>query len=449
MHLYFPVDMKPNWIISNRRDSAAPSGHIDHRDPDRPAPPAAPVRPGRRLPLIGIAAAVVLAALAVLAGVQFTRPVPPNVLRLSVPAALSIPGRVTDLPWPAQGQARLDVDGLGTLGISGESRPVPIGSVAKVMTAFVVLTDHPLNAEQPGPAITVTAADVADYQARIPGGQSLVPVVEGEQLTERQALQALMLPSANNVAQILANWDAGGVDGFVAKMNSTAAALGLTATYYTDPSGFAPSTISTAADQTVLAEHALRVPAFADIVALDTATLPVVGTVRNYNSLLGTDGVFGVKTGSTDEAGGNLVFAAHLTVSDRTLTVVGAVLNQPGKETPEQLAAADEATRKLLAGVKRVVHLYTALPATRVGEVRAAWSRSVEMRTATPVQVVGWPGLTVNIEVHPTLPNRQLSAGQEVGTLTVRTGSAAVTVALRADTTLSGPSWWWRLRRTC
>jgi serine-type D-Ala-D-Ala carboxypeptidase (penicillin-binding protein 5/6) len=414
-----------------------------------PASPAVPVRPARRrLAPIGIAVAVVVAALAVLAAVQFARPVPPDVLRLSVPASLSIPGRVADLPWPAQGQARLDVDGLGTLGTSGDSRPVPIGSVAKVMTAFVVLADHPLDADQEGPRITVTAADVADYRARIPGGQSLVPVVAGERLTQRQALQALMLPSANNVAQILANWDAGGVDGFVAKMNATAAALGLTATHYTDPSGFAPSTVSIAADQTVLAEHALRVPAFADTVALQTATLPVAGTVHNYNSLLGIDGVFGVKTGSTDEAGGNLVFAAHLTVAGQTLTVVGAVLNQPGKKTSEQLAAVDEATRKLLAVVKRVVHLYTLLPAARVGEVHVAWSRSVLVRTAAPAKVIGWPGLTVRVEVHAALPGRPLPAGQRLGTLTLRTGIADATVELRSDARLSGPSWWWRLTRT-
>jgi D-alanyl-D-alanine carboxypeptidase (penicillin-binding protein 5/6) len=390
---------------------------------------------------------VLLTALAVLAGVQLTRTAPAGVLHLSVPTSLSIPGQVTDVPWPAQGQAHLGVEGLGRFGGSGAGGSVPIGSVAKVMTAYVVLIDHPLEVGQPGPAITVTAVDVADYRARIPSGQSLVPVAAGERLTERQALQALMLPSANNVAQILAKWDAGGVDAFVARMNATAASLGLTATHYTDPSGFAPSTFSTAADQTLLAERALKLPAFAEIVAQPSATLPVAGTVRNYNSLLGTDGVFGIKTGSTDEAGGNLLFAAHLTVADRTLTVVGAVLGQPGKDTPEQLAAVNDATRKLLAAAGRLVRVYTVLTAGTVGEVRTAWGETVAVRT-TEVQVIGWPGLAVPVDVRPGQPGPQVSAGQNLGALTAHSGLGDVTIDLRADATVAGPSWWWRLTRT-
>ena len=55
--------------------------------------------------------------------------------------------------------------------------------------------------------------------------ESVVPIAAGEQLTERQALQALLLPSANNIAAVLARWDAGSTDGFVARMNATARSL--------------------------------------------------------------------------------------------------------------------------------------------------------------------------------------------------------------------------------
>jgi D-alanyl-D-alanine carboxypeptidase (penicillin-binding protein 5/6) len=276
----------------------------------------------------------------------------------------------------------------------------------------------------------------------------LVEVAAGEQLTQREALQALMLPSANNVAQILANWDAGGVDAFVAKMNATAVNLGLIATHYTDPSGFAPSTVSTAADQTLLAQRALRIPAFAETVALPGATLPVAGAVKNWNSLLGTDGVFGVKTGSTDEAGGNLVFAAHLTVAGRTLTLVGAVLGQPGKDTSQQLAAVNAATRKVLAAAGGLLGSYTALPVGAVGEIRGAWGRAVTVSTTAPVQVVGWPGLAVGVQAHPVRYRGRVRAGQSVGTLTAHDGAGADTVGLRVDATLPEPSLWWRLTRT-
>src|SRR5205814_7710540 len=129
---------------------------------------------------------------------------------------------------------------------------------------------------------------------------SIVPIVAGEELTELQALQALLLPSANNVAAVLARWDAGSEARFVARMNATAQSLGMSHTRYTDPSGFDDATVSTAADQVRLIDRAMRVPVFAGIVATPSATLPVAGTVHNTNTLLGHDGFVGVKTGSDD-----------------------------------------------------------------------------------------------------------------------------------------------------
>ena len=68
-------------------------------------------------------------------------------------------------------------------------------------------------------------------------GDSLVPVAAGETLTEGQALEALLLPSADNMGWILARWDAGSRAAFAALMNTAARRLGMTGTRYTDPSG--------------------------------------------------------------------------------------------------------------------------------------------------------------------------------------------------------------------
>src|SRR5262249_56947633 len=116
------------------------------------------------------------------------------------------------------------------------------------------------------------------------------------------ALQALLIPSANNIAAVLARWDAGSEDRFVARMNATARSLGMTRTRYTDPSGYDDATVSTAADQVRIVERAMGMPVFASIVAMQTTTLPVAGTVQNTNALLGRDGFVGVKTGSDDAA---------------------------------------------------------------------------------------------------------------------------------------------------
>src|SRR5262249_12490016 len=108
--------------------------------------------------------------------------------------------------WPADGQAAVQM-GQPQVEAGPNQHPAAIASVAKVMTAYLVLRDHPLGPGQDGPTITLTEADVADTDQRRRQQESLVPVAAGERLTERQALQALLLPSANNIAAVLARWD--------------------------------------------------------------------------------------------------------------------------------------------------------------------------------------------------------------------------------------------------
>src|SRR5437764_6056006 len=105
--------------------------------------------------------------------------------------------------WPGQGEAAVAV-GSGRIRAAGGSQPVPIASLAKVMTAFVVLRHRPVSVRDPGFTMRITAEDVADTARRRSDGQSVVAVFSGETLTERQALQALLLPSANNIALALA-----------------------------------------------------------------------------------------------------------------------------------------------------------------------------------------------------------------------------------------------------
>jgi D-alanyl-D-alanine carboxypeptidase (penicillin-binding protein 5/6) len=219
------------------------------------------------------------------------------------------------------------------------------------MTAYLVLRDHPLRLDQDGPTITLTDADVADTDRRRRQQESVVPVVAGERLTERQALQALLLPSANNIAAVLARWDGGSTGRFVARMNAAARSLGMTRTHYTDPSGYDDATVSTASDQVRIVVRAMRVPVFASIVSTSSATLPVVGTVHNTNTLLGRNGFVGVKTGSDDAAGGCFAFRAVRWIDGRRTTITGVVLGQPGADRiAAGLAAADALVARIAGG---------------------------------------------------------------------------------------------------
>ena len=141
----------------------------------------------------------------------------------------------------------------------------------------------------------------------------------------------------NNIAAVLARWDSGSLERFVARMNATARSLGMADTRYTDPSGYDDATVSTAADQVRIVDRAMRLSVFARIVALPSAWLPVAGVVHNTDTLLGRGGFVGVKTGSDTAAGGCFAFRAVRWVGGKRTTITGVVLGQPGHD---RIAAA-------------------------------------------------------------------------------------------------------------
>jgi D-alanyl-D-alanine carboxypeptidase (penicillin-binding protein 5/6) len=260
---------------------------------------------------------------------------------------------VASTVWPADGQAAFLKTGQSQIEAGPNQHPAPIASVAKVMTAYLVLRDHPLRLGQDGPTITLNDADVADTDRRAARYESVVAIAAGERLTELQALQALLLPSANNIAAVLARWDAGSTGQFVARMNATARSLDMTQTRYTDPSGFNDTTVSTAADQVRIVVQAMRLPVFARIVATQSAWLPVAGTVHNTDRLLGQNGFVGVKTGSDRAAGSCFAFRAIRTIHGNRTTITGVVLGQPGRDLIDAGLAAADAMVARIAGDRR------------------------------------------------------------------------------------------------
>nr|WP_229897784.1 serine hydrolase [Streptomyces finlayi] len=252
-----------------------------------------------------------------------------------------------DLPWPGEGQAAVAVERIGDIGGTGPRRAVPIASVTKVMTAYVILKDHPLRGGQDGPTVEVDAQAAAESHSL---SESTAAVVEGQRLSQRKLLELMLLPSANNVARLLARWDAGSEARFVAKMNAAAARLGMTDTTYTGASGIEATTLSTAADQLKLAREAMKDPALRATVALRSTVVPGrTEPVRNTNELLARPGVIGLKTGSSTPAGGNLMWAAEVPEGTKRRLVYGVVLGQRAGTTPaEGRRAALESSGRLL-----------------------------------------------------------------------------------------------------
>jgi D-alanyl-D-alanine carboxypeptidase (penicillin-binding protein 5/6) len=318
-----------------------------------------------------------------------------------------------------------------------------------MMTAYVVLHDHPLQSGQPGPAITMTTADVATYNSDAAASDSVLQVSPGESLTEQQLLEGLLVASADNIAVVLADWDTGSVTAFVAKMNATAKSLGMTHTHYTDPSGLQTTTVSTPQDQLTIARKAMGDPTFTAIVAMPSASFPVGGTVQNYDYDVGHDGIIGIKTGSDSAAGGCWAFAATRTVSGKPQTVYGVVLGIPGSATGliEPALAAGKALADALPGT---VSTMTVLPAhTVVGYVTAPWRSSpVPIRTLRPLegQVVNGSTVTFHVSLDQ-VAGTAITSGQPLGSVSAQGVGGVALSPVEASTEGSGPSLSWRLTR--
>jgi serine-type D-Ala-D-Ala carboxypeptidase (penicillin-binding protein 5/6) len=396
-----------------------------------------------------IAGAVVLVAAVAWVGVQLLRPVPSMALKATVTTVRVLPGTAPRPDWPGQAEAAVGLAGTGLLGVHGGSGPVAIASLAKIMTAYLVLGDHPLPANGPGPVITVTAADVATYASDKRQGQSVVQVAPGEKLTEREALEAILIPSGNNIAAMLASWDAGSDGAFVAKMNARARSLGLRGTRYADASGADPATVSTAIDQFRLTLRALQIPAFRQIVAMPQVTLPVAGVAYNVNSSLGHDGIVGVKTGSGAPAGGCLAFDALRTVAGRQVTIVGVVLGvQATSAQPSELGGVISASENLLTSVGGdLEHAEVVRPGDVLGSISSAWTAGPAAVAATGVSVTGWPGTPVTVTVKPRPLEHAVSQGQPVAQVTVTAGGDTSQLTVDASQAAPGPSVRWLLTR--
>ncbi len=399
---------------------------------------------------IGLAVVVLLAGAYVAA--QLERAEPGLAVSQPLAATVGIGASATPrLPWPAQGSAAVEVLGVGSLGSVRDARPLPLASITKLMTALVVLARHPLAPGAGGPTLTITRADVATYRHDLAGAQSVLAVRAGERLDERQALEALLVPSANNIALALARWDAGSTAAFVARMNARAAALGLHHTRFVEPSGIAPGDAATATDVMRLGADALANRTIASIVGLGEVVLPVAGTVINYDYLVGHHGIVGIKTGSSNAAGGDFVFAARRSIDGKTFTAVGVVLHQEGTSRLDAALAAGE--RLAVAALARVRHVTLLRRGETVVRVRAPWSgATVAGTTVSALRVFALSGSAARVQTTVSAPvatgrTRSVSRGERLALVTVELPGQRYTIPALASGALAGPSLRERLTR--
>ncbi|MFB8073156.1 serine hydrolase [Streptomyces californicus] len=447
-----PAPAAPSWAAAERtrQQPLPPKPPLDllAELTNTPPPPETPVRTAVRR--VKIWTPLVLLLLIVFAIVQVTRPLPEPSLELTAKPTYTFEGGETKLSWPGQGQSAVMVDGVGSLGTEGQQKPAPIASVAKVMTAYVILREHPLKGDEEGEKITVDQK--AEDESKRPD-ESTAPLTKGQKLSQRQMLQLLMIPSGNNAARLLARWDAGSEDAFIDKMNDAAKDLGMRGSTYTDPSGLEKTTVSTAADQLKLAQAVMRNEVFRKIVDMPEVEIEGIdGKIYNNNNLLLQPGVSGIKTGSSTPAGGNLLWSANTKVDGKMLWIYGAVMGQQAGtgRVYDSLELSLQNSLKLIKDAQKAATSATVLKkGDVVGYVDNGFGGKTPVVATKSLKAVGWSGLEVELKVtdngegiDPTA-----KAGSEVGMVTVGTGTGKMTAPVVLQDDLAQPAFGDKLTR--
>lgn len=391
-----------------------------------------------------VAVVVVLAVALLGIAWLYTRPLPTLTSKAVAVAPSNGSVDSATVPWPAYGQSAIGIKGYGPLVSTSAQKPQPTASVAKLMTALAVLDKKPLTPGQPGPMLTVTAKDLEVYNYYFALGGSLTAIQEGEKISQYDVLEAVLLPSANNMSNMLASWAFGSEKAYAEYANQYAKKHGLAQTNIEDASGFSPKTVSTAEDLVRLGSLALEHPVVAEIVAKRTAEVPVAGTIYNVNGLLGRNGINGLKTGNTDEAGGVFVVSADRTLADGTkTTAIAAVMGGPDLET------AMRATLPLLdAGTANITSQKVIKQGQVFGTYTPPWGGpAVKAVAARDVSLLSWQGAEPAISASLKPLTGTPAKGASAGAVKVTSGDTTQETPLILSEAVSAPTPQWRLFR--
>ena len=265
---------------------------------------------------------------------------------VETPAAVAAPVEFTaPVPWPGYGHAAYVVPTTNQAAASDpEDKQVPVASLAKVITALAILKKSPLQEGQHGPAFSYIQQDVAIYEDYVRKNGSVAPIEVGHAISQYQALQAIILISANNIADSQVIRTFGSMEAYIEYANAMVKEFGLTKTVVADASGYSPNTVSTAKEMAQLGHLYMQNPVLRQIALQESANIPVAGKIRNYNAFMNEEGMVGIKVGDTDQAG-KCFIAANMSTKPGEKASIAVVL---GAENLRK--AAEDAKAILLAG---------------------------------------------------------------------------------------------------
>ncbi|HEU0206390.1 MAG TPA: D-alanyl-D-alanine carboxypeptidase [Pseudolysinimonas sp.] len=390
----------------------------------------------------------IVAAIAVYVPVTLNAPVgaaAATVERPDVP-----PGAPAALVMPSEGESAISVSGAdaslgasasGILASSGGDAAVPMASISKLITALVILNAKPLTGSDPGPSVTFSKADHALYDKYYLLNATIAAMPTGSSMSERNALETMLVVSACNYAEALADWAFGSNAGFVSAAKKWLAANGLSHTTMVESTGIDARNTSTPSDLIALGKLAMANPAIPGIVAKTGLDIPFLTGMPSTNTLLGADGVNGIKTGTLEGSGSDLLFSAKVSVTGlhQPLTVIGVVLGGATRET------VNTDVTHLIDSLKAGFHeVPVAKDGEKVGTYTTPWGASATMVLGSSASVFTYSNAQITSTM-TTLTLKTGKNGEKVGSVTWTAGTRTVTAPVVLQGSIAPPTAWWRL----
>lgn len=360
----------------------------------------------------------------------------------SEPAEIRLPTTGSMLVSVSDADAYLGPDAAGAWVSSGGDGPRPTASIAKLITALVVLDRHPLDGpDDPGPTLTFGEADADLYDEFYVRGATIARMPEGARMSLRDALSTMLLPSASNYAVAIARWGFGSEGAYVGAARSWLEANGLSSTRIVDATGIDERNTSTPTDLLALGKIAAAHPVVAAITSTSSISVPAgPGTVTNTNGLLGVEGIDGLKTGNLGEGSFNLLFTSALDVG------IGAPLRVTGVRLG---GATDESTDQdvvtLLQSIRAGFHeVQVGSGGAPIGEITTAWGSRAEIVLARSTSLMTWSDTPVTTTLNVGTPETYAD-GEKVGTIIWTAGPNTTSAAVTISGEIEEPTLWWRL----
>lgn len=352
---------------------------------------------------------------------------------------IATPNNNNSVLTPTGGSYSANIKGIGVVASNNPDLARPIASISKVITALVVLNAKPINNDSAGPMITLTTQDNDFYNHYIALNGSVAPAPLGLNITEHDALTAMLLPSANNYADTLVNWAFGSQENYTKQANQFLRKNNLTNTQVADASGFSPNTKSSANDLLKLGQIILDNPILSKIAATKSTTINGLGELKNTNFLLNSPGVIGIKTGNTDEAKKCLLFAGKFNINNQDITIIGTIL---GQDTHKELFVDSQ---NLLDSVRQGISVTSAVKKDqKIATYKTPWGKTTNILASDDISVVAWQNLKpkFNLDIKPYISNTD---NPNVGSLTIDSADQKLSTNLKLSDKISGPSYIWRI----